>query len=289
MTKSIVLVLTVVAGVIAWNVFGGENQDNSSGKPVPGEDIPVPGNPVIEIGRTVLNPWESQRDTSESLQERIHRKLIEEGGIERSDQYLAEKRQALIESGGKPPFEIGYLSLKVESKVSLPTTDSLWELTTVGMQEVGDILVNQAQWLRNNELSVDSTSLLDVREDLHRRSVYLPPEAIAIGLTGSSWDSIIEDTPALVVSLGRIRERNLLEYARLQTEVWKMQTGVYQAALESGVDLGNPATTIQEILAQNYPPLNQALLEIELVKESYLSQISQELIAAGYSVYESKE
>ena len=117
----------------------------------------------------------------------------------------------------------------------------------------------------------------------------IPPEAIAIGLTGSSWDSIIEDTPALVVSLGRIRERNLLEYARLQTEVWKMQTGVYQAALESGVDLGNPATTIQEILAQIYPPLNQALLEIELVKESYLSQISQELIAAGYSVYESKE
>ena len=254
------------------DTLGAEREDNA--------EVPPSLSPTLTVDREVMHV---SPNISISLEELINNKLFVNGGREKSASYLDNLTLELISSKKKAPFEAPFSALNKVSSVDMPSRDYLWTLSIEGMRYVADIMNLQGEWLRNHPTSFSTPPFDEIQSAMRANSLKLPPEAIAMGLTRLSWNSIIADYPILDFSLGRVREGVLLEYAQHQEDIWHILTATYQATLELDLEL-EMSGDLPRDLAPYYPPLLDLVLKLDALKLQYRDLIAGELIAVGLDV-----
>ena len=213
----------------------------------------------------------------------INKKLYENGGHERSLAYLDKLTSEFVASKERAPFETPLVSLTASSTIELPAREILWTLSKIEMTSVADILRLHGDWLQTPFTDISHQAVAGIRDDMQIRPINMPPEAIAMGLTGMPWNDIILDHPELNNTLGQIRTQILIKHAALNKEVWLTQNAIFQASRELDIELDTQTPQLRQLSAY-YLPLENVLSEMDSLQVEYRNRVSAELIAAGLAI-----
>jgi hypothetical protein len=281
------LALGAIAGVVWWG---------SGNIPEHG----ILGPPEVIASNQEQNPSEALSDdlqrasgsagvsriSSEVLEEVssiARRKIFDEGGLDRSLDLLEQLHKNLVESGKDAPFQRSLNELLRFDGALLPTDESLWQMSVESMEIAREVLMAHANWIREYSLQPSTRDLDSTRLKMADRPLFFPPEAIAMAITRRPWADLVEENPALPVSLGRIREQILVQFGEKYTEIWCIQSLVYQAVIESNAEIqgNNEKGTLLDALGKLYAPLGELSQELEALPISYLQAIESELLVSG--------
>lgn len=222
------------------------------------------------------------REVLEEVAVIANRKIFDEGGLDRSLELLEQLHKRLVESGEDAPFQRSVNELQRYDGAVLPTDEALWMMSVESMEISREILMAHANWIQKYSLQPSSSDLDETRAKMTASPLSLPPEAIAMAITKRTWGDLIEEVPSLPVSLGRIRAQTLDQFGEKYTDIWCIQSLVYQAAIEAGVgELEGEGRTLLESLGKLYPPLGELSRDLEALPFSYLQAVETELLASG--------